>query len=372
MTTTAALPPTIQTAEPVRPRAAAVRADWNTADAFDAEKGTMGGYTQPASEDLTFSDLVDLINPLQHIPGVSQVYRALTGDTIKPAVKVMGGLVFGGPAGLMLGAGGALVDSMLGDPLAQVADAALGTNSARRPPATAVADATVPNPESAARALSDTAALQQVAALPTAISDPVESAPPQSVQPAPPQSVQSDVAPAPAAAAKVAGPADIGAVGEATLAALMAASQPRDLKGAAPPNRFDLAAYNGNAGAARPAGGKDIRTYFATAVPSAPAVRRPPVPAAAETTAELAPATSANPALAGNAVGEASASTSRPKPKAVGDAGPVAAEPARAAPQTNRQVPPWFADRVLQNLERYGGAGQPIRKPTEGEAASSG
>ena len=118
MTTTAALPPTIQTAEPIRPRAAAVRADWNTADEFDVEKGTMGGYAQAATEDLTFSDLVDLINPLQHIPGVSQVYRALTGDTIKPAVKVMGGLVFGGPAGLMLGAGGAVVDSMLGDPLA--------------------------------------------------------------------------------------------------------------------------------------------------------------------------------------------------------------------------------------------------------------
>ena len=363
MTTTAALPPTIQTAEPIRPRAAAVRADWNTADAFDAEKGTMGGYAQPASEDLTFSDLVDLINPLQHIPGVSQIYRALTGDTIKPAVKVMGGLVFGGPAGLLLGAGGAVVDSMLGDPLAQVADAALGTNSARRPPATAVAAATVPNPESAAMALPDTAALQQVAALPTAITD--------SVEPAPPQAVQPDVAPAPAAA-KAAGPADIGAAGEATLAALMGASQPRDLKGAAPPNRLDLAAYNGNAGAARPAGGKDIRTYFATAVPSVPAVRRPPVPAAAEATAEPAPAKSANAAPSGNAVGEASASTSRPKPQAAGDAGPVAAEPARAAPQPNQQVPPWFADRVLQNLERYGGAGQPIRKPTEGEAASSG
>ncbi|MFN4091091.1 MAG: hypothetical protein ACK4QW_18880, partial [Alphaproteobacteria bacterium] len=33
-------------------------------DDMDVEKGTLGGYGQPASEDLTFSDLVDLINPL--------------------------------------------------------------------------------------------------------------------------------------------------------------------------------------------------------------------------------------------------------------------------------------------------------------------
>ena len=363
MTTTAALPPTIQTVEPIRPRAAAVRADWSAADAFDVEKGTMGGYTQAATEDLTFSDLVDLINPLQHIPGVSQVYRALTGDTIKPAVKVMGGLVFGGPAGLLLGAGGAVVDSMLGDPLARVADAALGTNSSRPSPATSIAAATAPTLESAVITPPDTTALQQVAELPKRATNPGE--------PVLPQSVRPDEAPAPAAEPKAAGPADIGAAGEATLAALMAASQPRDLKGAEPPNRFDLAAYNGNAGATRSAAGKDIRTYFATAVPSVPVVRRPPVAAAAEATAEPASAKSAASAPAENAVGRASDPTVRNEAQPVGEADPTTAEPARAAPQPNRQVPPWFADRVLQNLERYGGAGQPARKPTESGGASS-
>ena len=47
-----------------------------------------------------FDDLLDLINPLQHIPIVSTAYRALTGDDIAPGVRLMGGALFGGPIGL--------------------------------------------------------------------------------------------------------------------------------------------------------------------------------------------------------------------------------------------------------------------------------
>lgn len=52
----------------------------------------------------TFGDLIDVVNPLQHIPVVSWAYRALTGDKIAPAAKVVGGTLFGGPVGLALGA----------------------------------------------------------------------------------------------------------------------------------------------------------------------------------------------------------------------------------------------------------------------------
>lgn len=38
-----------------------------------------------------FGDLIDIVNPLQHVPIVSWAYRALTGDTIAPAAKVLGG-----------------------------------------------------------------------------------------------------------------------------------------------------------------------------------------------------------------------------------------------------------------------------------------
>ncbi len=47
---------------------------------------------------LGFKDLVDLINPFQHIPIISNIYQAVTGDNdIKPAVKLVGDTMFGGP-----------------------------------------------------------------------------------------------------------------------------------------------------------------------------------------------------------------------------------------------------------------------------------
>src|SRR3546814_5593745 len=88
-----------------RDSAASEEASWRGAGFhLDVEKGTMGGYAQPARGELTFSDLLDLVNPLQHIPGVAQVYRAVTGDAIKPAVKIVGGALFGGPIGVIASA----------------------------------------------------------------------------------------------------------------------------------------------------------------------------------------------------------------------------------------------------------------------------
>jgi len=47
---------------------------------------------------LGFKDLIDLINPLQHIPLIRNIYQAATGDdTMKPAIKFMGDTLFGGP-----------------------------------------------------------------------------------------------------------------------------------------------------------------------------------------------------------------------------------------------------------------------------------
>lgn len=61
------------------------------------------------SEEFGFGDLVDMINPLQHIPLLSSLYRELTGDEIKPIGKIIGGAVFGGPAG----AAGGLVNVVI-------------------------------------------------------------------------------------------------------------------------------------------------------------------------------------------------------------------------------------------------------------------
>lgn len=51
------------------------------------------------SDEFGFFDLLDMVNPLQHIPIVSTLYRGITGDEIKPVARIIGGTVFGGPAG---------------------------------------------------------------------------------------------------------------------------------------------------------------------------------------------------------------------------------------------------------------------------------
>lgn len=60
---------------------------------------------------MTFGDVLDLVNPLQHLPVVATVYRRLTGDVIAPAMALAGGALFGGPIGAGLAAFGLAVKS---------------------------------------------------------------------------------------------------------------------------------------------------------------------------------------------------------------------------------------------------------------------
>ncbi len=52
------------------------------------------------ADGLTFGDLIDVINPLQHVPVVSTIYRSITGDSIAPGPRLAGGGLFGGFIGL--------------------------------------------------------------------------------------------------------------------------------------------------------------------------------------------------------------------------------------------------------------------------------
>jgi len=47
----------------------------------------------------TFYDFLDIINPLQHIPVISTIYRSITGDQIDPGSRIAGATLFGGPLG---------------------------------------------------------------------------------------------------------------------------------------------------------------------------------------------------------------------------------------------------------------------------------
>lgn len=47
-----------------------------------------------------FDDFLDIINPLQHIPVISTLYREFTGDELSPGARMVGGGIFGGGIGL--------------------------------------------------------------------------------------------------------------------------------------------------------------------------------------------------------------------------------------------------------------------------------
>ena len=65
-------------------------------------------------KDFSFEDVLDLINPLQHIPLISTMYRESTGDTIGAVPRVLGDALYGGGlVGAAIGAASALANVAL-------------------------------------------------------------------------------------------------------------------------------------------------------------------------------------------------------------------------------------------------------------------
>ncbi len=83
------------------PNAASGAPAENSAAATPAPTITRTAST--GSVHLTFTgflkDIFDIINPLQHIPIVSAIYRHLTGDQISPEAEFIGDSLYGGPIG---------------------------------------------------------------------------------------------------------------------------------------------------------------------------------------------------------------------------------------------------------------------------------
>ncbi len=112
---------------------------------------------------MSFSDFLDIINPLQHLPVISTIYRAITGDEPGLVSQLVGGALYGGPIGFLAAGLNAAFEGTTGESdgqmLASAANDLFGTGDDATP-ATAVAEAAAP----AAAA----PAAPQVAAIPPA------------------------------------------------------------------------------------------------------------------------------------------------------------------------------------------------------------
>lgn len=65
-----------------------------------------------------FAEMIDVANPLQHVPLVGDVYREMTGDKISDGARLGGhvaiGAIAGGPVGAIIGAGVFVIEKLFG------------------------------------------------------------------------------------------------------------------------------------------------------------------------------------------------------------------------------------------------------------------
>ena len=77
------------------------------------------GHDGQSDGDFTFDDFLDIINPLQHIPLVSTLYRQITGDEISPHARVLGDTLFGGPSGFVAAAANVFFEEVAGEDIGE-------------------------------------------------------------------------------------------------------------------------------------------------------------------------------------------------------------------------------------------------------------
>jgi hypothetical protein len=72
----------------------------------------------PADDGPSFHDILSALNPLQYVPVVGTIYRAITGDTIPEGIRVVGSFIFsaltGGPFGMILNAAAVVAEKATG------------------------------------------------------------------------------------------------------------------------------------------------------------------------------------------------------------------------------------------------------------------
>lgn len=81
------------------------------------------------TDEFSFWDLVDIVNPLQHIPVVNTIYREITGDQINNIGRIAGGAIFGGFLGAAVGGLNAIAKTETGNDLGEMAMVKAGFRS---------------------------------------------------------------------------------------------------------------------------------------------------------------------------------------------------------------------------------------------------
>jgi hypothetical protein len=112
-------------------RIAQSRSDYFTREAptridIRPQSAASGGESSFFGEDgLTFRDVLDAVNPLNHIPVISDMLASATGHTASTASRLVGGTLMGGPIGFVASLASVIFESSTGASPAQAVYAAL-------------------------------------------------------------------------------------------------------------------------------------------------------------------------------------------------------------------------------------------------------
>jgi len=88
--------------------------DYSIHSVNPAVQGPAPAVKAAEPEGFSFDDFLDIINPLQHLPVISTIYRHLTGDKIGLPEKIAGDGLYGGVVGLACSIGDALFQQITG------------------------------------------------------------------------------------------------------------------------------------------------------------------------------------------------------------------------------------------------------------------
>lgn len=154
-------------------------------DAFQALRNAQA--KGEATNGGSFADLVDTINPLQHIPVVSSIYRELTGDQISNQARIAGGALYGGAIGFVASMANSAIDIATGEDIGGHVMASLFGSDAASPDTQPVklASANDPTAENAALITGSIAPKASTGSAAAATPQKPEAAPTSATRPAP-------------------------------------------------------------------------------------------------------------------------------------------------------------------------------------------
>jgi hypothetical protein len=102
----------------------------------------------PTGEHFTFHELLSDLNPLQYLPVIGTIFRALTGDTVPEPLRDTGSLLVsglvGGPIGLAMSLGALVVEKVTGIDPEKIGDEMLASVGIHGRTPVAVATVTTP------------------------------------------------------------------------------------------------------------------------------------------------------------------------------------------------------------------------------------